>query len=89
MKAKVFACLIRIETLIYRREVFAALSWLAVALALISVFGGSRLANRIMRRVARHPRSHVYRVARKDVVRRGVYCVHLSKLTERRSGPIR
>src|SRR5882762_3570585 len=44
MKAKVFACLIRIETLIYRREVFAALSWLAVALALISVFGGSRWA---------------------------------------------
>lgn len=44
MKAKVFACLSRIETAIYRREVFAALSWLAVVLALISVVGGSRLA---------------------------------------------
>ncbi len=44
MKAKVQACLSRIEALIYRRAVFAALCWLAVLLALLSMFGGGRWA---------------------------------------------
>jgi hypothetical protein len=44
MKANVLVCLRRIEALIYRRETFAALSWLAVALALVAMFGGSRWA---------------------------------------------